>query len=80
MLDFHTYLPDDILTKVDRASMRHSLELRVPLLAREVVELAFALPESLRFHGGELKGLLRLAMRDALSRCWTACAARDWSR
>lgn len=61
-LDFHRYLPDDLLTKVDRVSMAASLEVRVPFLARDVVELAFRIPESLRYRGG-LKGLLRHAYR-----------------
>lgn len=65
-LDFHTYLPDDILTKVDRVSMDVSLEARVPLLATDVVEYAFALPEAIRLHGERGKGLLRYAYRDLL--------------
>lgn len=65
-LDFHTYLPDDILTKVDRATMATSLEARVPLLATAIIEFAFSLPEELRFHEGQLKGLLRYAWRKVL--------------
>jgi len=65
-LDFHTFLPDLVLTKVDRTTMAESLEARVPLLARPVVELAFRLPEATRYRGGQLKGLLKHAYRDAL--------------
>jgi asparagine synthase (glutamine-hydrolysing) len=65
-LDFHTYLPDDILTKVDRTSMAVSLEVRVPLLATDVVEFSFSLPEPVRFAGGVSKGLLKQAYRDRL--------------
>jgi len=58
-LDFHTYLLDDILPKVDRASMAVSLECRVPFLKKEIIEFAFSIPESIRFYGGEPKGILR---------------------
>jgi asparagine synthase (glutamine-hydrolysing) len=65
-LDFHTYLPDDILTKVDRASMAVALECRVPLLDTSLVEFAFSLPERVLYAGGELKGLLKRAYADVL--------------
>ena len=58
-MDFHTYLPDDILTKVDRVSMAVSLEARVPLLSKELVEFAFSLPEEVRYHKNSLKGVLK---------------------
>jgi asparagine synthase (glutamine-hydrolysing) len=63
-LDARTYLPNDILTKVDRASMAVALEVRAPLLARDIVEFAFALPDAYRMRGLTGKRILRDAVRD----------------
>ena len=59
--DFETYLPEDVLTKVDRMSMAHSIESRVPLLDNEVIEFAATLPSSLKIVNGRRKHVLKEA-------------------
>ena len=58
-VDFHTYLPGDLLTKVDRASMAHGLECRAPFLDHALVEFALSLPTKWKIHGGRGKRILR---------------------
>ncbi len=65
-VDTKTYLAEDILTKVDRASMLCSLETRAPLLDHEVVELAARIPSPLKIGNNETKHILKMAMKDIL--------------
>ena len=67
-LDLKTYLVGDINTKVDRASMAHSLEVREPLMDHELVEWLASLPSSLKVRGQEGKVLLKKAMEPMLPR------------
>ena len=65
-LDLKTYLVGDINTKVDRASMAHSLEVREPLMDHEIVEWLATLPSSLKIRGQEGKFLLKKSMEPLL--------------
>ncbi len=67
-LDFKTYLPGDILTKVDRASMAHALEVRVPILDHPFVEWAAGLPSQIKVQGGEGKAVFKQALERHLPR------------
>jgi len=64
--DLHHYLPLDILTKVDRMTMAHSLEARPPLLDHKLVEFAATIPARYRLNGGTTKYLFKQAMRGVL--------------
>jgi asparagine synthase (glutamine-hydrolysing) len=57
--DAETYLPEDVLTKVDRMSMAHSIESRVPLLDNEVIAFAAALPAAMKIKNGRRKHVLK---------------------
>jgi asparagine synthase (glutamine-hydrolysing) len=65
-LDFKTWLPGDILTKVDRASMAHSLEVRVPLLDHKFVEWSSNLPPAVKLKGSEGKYIFKKALEPHL--------------
>lgn len=65
-LDLKTYLAGDILTKVDRASMAHALEVRVPLLDHKLVEWMATLPPDLKLHGREGKYLFKKSLEHYL--------------
>ncbi len=65
-IDLHTYLVGDINTKVDRASMAHSLEVREPLMDHPLVEWAATLPSSLKMHNGNGKHFMKKALEPRL--------------
>jgi len=66
-LDIKTFMVDSVLTKVDRASMMSSLEVRVPFLDHKFAELSFKIPSNLKLRGEEQKYILKKAMSDSLS-------------
>ena len=63
VLDFITYLPNDILVKVDRAAMASSLETRVPFLDHKLIEYVWKIPHSLKFRNGQGKWVLRQILK-----------------
>ncbi len=64
--DMKTYLPGGILVKVDRMSMANSLEVRAPILDKDVIEFAATLPSELKFHKGDKKHILKEAFKPLL--------------
>lgn len=68
LLDMDTYLPEDILVKMDRASMKYSLENRCPILDRDVMEYSFRIPHSFKYHRGDKKHILKDIAYDYIPR------------
>lgn len=59
LLDQETYLPDDILCKVDRATMKYSLEARCPILDHRIVEYSYRIPQQFKYYKGDKKHILK---------------------
>lgn len=59
LLDMDTYLPEDILVKMDRASMKYSLEARCPIMDTDVMEYSFRIPHRFKYHKGDKKHILK---------------------
>ena len=59
LLDMDTYLPGDILVKMDRASMKYSLECRCPIMDTSVMEYSFAIPHRFKYMNGDKKHILK---------------------
>lgn len=68
LVDMDTYLPGDILCKVDRASMKYSLEARCPILDKDVMEYSFRIPHSFKFYKGDKKHILKDIAYDYIPR------------
>lgn len=68
LLDMDTYLPGDILCKVDRASMKYSLEARCPILDKDVMEYSFRIPHEYKFCKGDKKHILKDIAYDYIPR------------
>ena len=68
LLDMDTYLPNDILCKVDRASMKYSLECRCPLLDKEVMEYSYKIPQKMKVANGDQKKILKSIAYDYIPR------------
>lgn len=68
LLDMDTYLPEDILMKVDRASMKYSLECRCPILDKEVMEYSFRISHEFKYSKGTKKAILKDITNDYIPR------------
>ena len=68
LLDMDAYLPGDILCKVDRATMKYSLEARCPILDKDVMEYSFRIPHEFKYHKGDKKHILKDIAYDYIPR------------